>query len=72
MGYDGLYFGRNDYQDYAIRMKNRTLEMMWKGSDDLGSVADIFTGKFYDSYGPPGGFCFDSGCADEPIMVQKI
>jgi lysosomal alpha-mannosidase len=23
---------------------------------------------FYDGYGPPGGFCFDRYCGDEPIM----
>ena len=23
----------------------------------------------YNGYGPPGGFCFDIGCNDQPIMV---
>ncbi|VBB25890.1 unnamed protein product [Acanthocheilonema viteae] len=32
---------------------------------------NILTGAFYwDSYGPPPGFCFDRECLDEPIMDQ--
>ncbi|VDK73324.1 unnamed protein product [Litomosoides sigmodontis] len=33
---------------------------------------NILTGAFYwDSYGPPPGFCFDRECLDEPIMDQN-
>ena len=35
-GFDGLFFGRLDYQDKAKREKTRTMELMWRGSDDLG------------------------------------
>ena len=35
-GFDGLFFGRLDYQDKAKREKTKTMELMWRGSDDLG------------------------------------
>ena len=31
--------------------------------------ADLFTGVLYNGYGPPGGFCWDQFCNDDPIMV---
>lgn len=67
LGFDSLFFGRIDYQDHAIRSKEKRLEFIWRGSSSL-SNADIFTGVFSDgNYGPPQGFCFDSVCNDEPI-----
>jgi hypothetical protein len=36
MGFDGLFFARVDYQDYEQRNKTKTMEMVWKGSDNLG------------------------------------
>jgi lysosomal alpha-mannosidase len=36
MGFDGLFFGRVDYQDYAQRNATKTMEMIWKASADLG------------------------------------
>jgi len=36
MGFDGLFFGRADYQDYAQRNVTKTMEMIWKGSANLG------------------------------------
>ncbi|CAF0829955.1 unnamed protein product, partial [Didymodactylos carnosus] len=35
MGFDGLFFGRADYQDYEQRNKTKTMEMVWKASDNL-------------------------------------
>lgn len=32
--------------------------------------ADLFTGVLYNGYGPPGGFCWDQFCNDDPIMVR--
>ncbi|OTF77929.1 lysosomal alpha-mannosidase precursor-like protein [Euroglyphus maynei] len=52
MGYDALFFARQDYQDREHRMANRTLEHVWQGSDDLGIVGDIFTGMMFSGYGP--------------------
>ena len=36
MGYDGLFFGRLDYQDKDTRLKNKTMEMVWMASENLG------------------------------------
>ena len=44
MGFDGLFFGRADYQDISSRQANRTMEMMWETSRSLGAAADLFTG----------------------------
>ncbi|XP_063371793.1 lysosomal alpha-mannosidase-like [Cydia amplana] len=68
MGYDGLFLGRIDYQDKAHRLRERTMEVLWRGSDDLGKSSDIFTGVLYNTYSPPPGFCFDVLCDDEPII----
>ncbi|XP_063391810.1 lysosomal alpha-mannosidase-like [Cydia fagiglandana] len=68
MGYDGLFLGRIDYQDKDQRLSERTMEVLWRGSDDLGKSSDIFTGVLYNTYSPPPGFCFDVLCDDEPII----
>ena len=36
-----------------------------------GEQSWLFTGILPDGYGPPGSFCFDYSCGDEPIMVSK-
>jgi hypothetical protein len=36
MGFDGLFFGRADYVDIRTRNITKTLEMIWKGSTNLG------------------------------------
>uniref|UniRef100_A0A1I8J3I0 Alpha-mannosidase n=1 Tax=Macrostomum lignano TaxID=282301 RepID=A0A1I8J3I0_9PLAT len=67
MGFDGLYYGRIDYQDQALRRKTRRMEMVWQASQDIGSPrADLFSGKLYDGYCQPGGFGFEYG--DEPVQ----
>ncbi|KAK3085464.1 hypothetical protein FSP39_003781 [Pinctada imbricata] len=69
MGFDGLFFGRLDYQDKAKRMNTKTMEMIWQGSPkNLGSQSDLFTGVLFNGYNPPKGFCFDVTCRDDPIM----
>jgi len=65
MGFDGLFFGRLDYADKEKRMKERAMEMIWKGDpDEKGSSSDLFTGALFHAYSPPPGFCFDSLCKD--------
>ena len=71
MGFDGFFFARIDYDDKISRLKNKQMEMIWRGSESLGQQTEIFTGVLYSGYGPPGGFCFDQFCADQPIMVTK-
>ncbi len=36
MGFDGVFFGRIDYQDRVPRVLEKNLEMIWKGSANLG------------------------------------
>jgi hypothetical protein len=36
MGFDGLFFGRADYEDFMTRKKSKTMEMVWKASANLG------------------------------------
>jgi lysosomal alpha-mannosidase len=66
MGYEGLFFAREHYKEHEIRKQNKTLEMNWLCSNDLNSI--LFTGVFYNHYGPPPGFCWDIFCGDEPIQ----
>ena len=67
MGFDGL-----DWRDKTQREHNKTLEMVWEASQDLGEQSDLFTGVLYDQYGPPPGFCWDLLCNDEPIMDSVL
>ncbi|XP_076297759.1 lysosomal alpha-mannosidase II [Lasioglossum baleicum] len=71
LGFDGLFLGRIDYQDKQQRLRNKTMEFIWKGSPSLGSKADLFTVAMYNTYSPPPGFCFDVLCRDEPINDDK-
>ncbi|ESO84761.1 hypothetical protein LOTGIDRAFT_207233 [Lottia gigantea] len=72
MGFDGLFFGRLDYQDKDNRLNKKTMEMIWKGSPkNLGSRSELFTGALYSGYGPPSGFCWDTICGDSPIMLSS-
>lgn len=68
MYFDGLFFGRLDYQDKDEREKTKTMEHVWKPSSSLGGSVDLFTGALPNSYSPPSGFCFDVLCSDPPIM----
>ncbi|KAK2817431.1 hypothetical protein Q5P01_025622 [Channa striata] len=68
MGYDGLFFGRLDYQDRSQRMKEKEQELLWRASDSLTPpMADLFTGILPNGYNPPEGFCWDQLCDDPPI-----
>jgi len=71
MGFDGLFFGRADFQDIAKRRAEKTMEMIWKASANLDRQSWLFTGILPNGYGPPGGFCFDFACSDPPIMVEN-
>ena len=37
MGFDGLFFGRLDYADKEKRMKERRMEMVWRGDSQVTS-----------------------------------
>jgi lysosomal alpha-mannosidase len=42
MGFDGLLFGRLDYQDKLTRLQTKTAEMVWQGSANLGKAFAFF------------------------------
>ncbi|EDV98984.1 lysosomal alpha-mannosidase isoform X2 [Drosophila grimshawi] len=71
MGFDGMFFGRLDYQDKDERLMMQKAEMIWHGSANLGDKSDLFTGALYNNYQAPAGFCFDILCADQPIIDGK-
>ena len=71
-GFDGLFFGRIDYQDLAARHKSKRNEFVWRGSPSLGDDAQVFsslTGEYGGNYGPPGGFNWNGN--DEPIETNE-
>lgn len=35
-----------------------------------GRSSDLFSGVLYHGYNPPPGFCWDTLCTDDPIMVR--
>ena len=43
-GFDGLFFGRIDYQDLALRTKAQAAEFIWRASPSLGPDAQVFAG----------------------------
>ncbi|KAH8402521.1 hypothetical protein KR222_002400, partial [Zaprionus bogoriensis] len=71
MGFDGMFFGRLDYQDKDERLMTQKAEMIWHGSANLGDKADLFSGALYNNYQAPDGFCFDILCNDQPIIDGK-
>ena len=68
VGFEALFFGRIDYQDYDARAKTKRLEWIWEASASLGEDASLFAGMFWNGYGPPGGFDFDIGSNDPPVQ----
>ncbi|CAL1684554.1 unnamed protein product [Lasius platythorax] len=68
MGFDGMLFGRIDYQDKIKRLSEQSMEFIWESSPSLGKRANLFTTAMYNTYSPPPGFCFDVLCADDPMI----
>ncbi|UXI16369.1 Mite allergen Der p7 [Sarcoptes scabiei] len=69
MGYDAIYFAREDYQDRYKRQSSRELEHVWISSADLGNHSNIFAGMMQMGYGPPRYLDWDLiGGLDEPII----
>ncbi len=42
MGFDGMFFGKFDYQDHAHRIETKTMELVWKASANLGKYTYIY------------------------------
>ncbi|KAL1517915.1 hypothetical protein ABEB36_001615 [Hypothenemus hampei] len=68
LGFDGVILGRIDYEDKETRVKNKSMEMVWRGSNSLGRKSDIFTSVLFNHYDAPAGFCFDVLCSDEALV----
>ena len=66
MGFDGFFFARLDYDDKNKRLKEKTMEMLWKPRPNQ----TLFTGALFGPlYGPPEGFCYEASyCSDPPIV----
>ncbi|KAJ6403836.1 hypothetical protein OIU84_012101 [Salix udensis] len=67
-----LFFARIDYQDRAKRLKEKNLEVVWRGSKSLGSTSQIFTGIFPRHYDPPDGFTFEINDVSPPIQDDVL
>ena len=46
-GMDYLFWGRMDYQDFAMRKPTQKLEWIWEGSETMGDTAQIFAGQLF-------------------------
>ncbi|MCO5552789.1 hypothetical protein L7F22_006306 [Adiantum nelumboides] len=68
VGFDAVFFARADYQDVLQRRKDRTMEVIWRGSKSLGSSAQIFAGILANHYEPPDGFSFDIQSSSPPVQ----
>uniref|UniRef100_A0A8C9K0Y5 Lysosomal alpha-mannosidase n=1 Tax=Panthera tigris altaica TaxID=74533 RepID=A0A8C9K0Y5_PANTA len=72
MGFDGFFFGRLDYQDKRVREEKLEMEQVWRASASLKPpVADLFTSVLPNIYNPPEKLCWDTLCADKPIVEDR-
>ncbi|XP_063391809.1 lysosomal alpha-mannosidase-like [Cydia fagiglandana] len=72
MGYDALFINPISYDEEVARMRRRSLEFLWRGSDDLGPSTDMFTHNLFDGYWAPPGFCFSKLCTDPLLVTSNI
>ncbi len=67
-GFESLFWGRTDYQDFNIRKNLSRLEWIWQGSQSLGASAGIFAGEIYGGGG--GGYGTWIGFDNSDNQVQ--
>uniref|UniRef100_A0A2H1W4M7 SFRICE_031420 n=1 Tax=Spodoptera frugiperda TaxID=7108 RepID=A0A2H1W4M7_SPOFR len=70
MGFDAHFISPISYDDELARMRSKSLEFVWRGSDDLGPSTDIYTHKLFDGFWAPPGFCFGQFCHD-PLIITS-
>lgn len=70
-GFDGVFFQRMDYREKRQRLKEKTMEVLWK-VDPTNNKSSLFTHMLYQSYCSPPGFCFDAKCDDPPMIVDPL
>lgn len=64
-GFDGMFFGRIDWQDFMARRASSDLEVIWKSSKS-NPASEVFAECFNYGYYPAPNICWD--CGNEPIM----
>lgn len=69
-GYDAYFLWRLDYEDLALRIRDREMEFVWRTSDVASDAArDIFAGVLYPPGNwPPSTFLWEPGYDDPPMM----
>ncbi|KAJ4981597.1 hypothetical protein NE237_032434 [Protea cynaroides] len=73
LGFDSLHFARIDYQDQEKRKKDKSFEVIWRGSKTFGSSSQIFTNAFHNTiYGPPNGFHFEVNDDSSPVQDNPL
>jgi hypothetical protein len=72
MGMDAWFFARIDFQDREKRLKEKSMEWVWKPfSESLGDRVSIFTHTMQDHYHFPKGFNYDDRFKDEPTVSDE-
>ena len=73
MGFDAWIFSRLDFQDRDQRLKDKSMEFIWRPFfDHLGKSAEIFTSIMYNHYYWPNGFNYDQrDSQDEPVITDE-
>lgn len=73
MGFDSWFFARIDYEDRAKRMKEKSMQWVWKPFDEsLGDNVSIFTSTMPDHYHAPAEFRYDeNNFGTDPVVTNK-
>ncbi len=67
-GFESLFWGRTDYQDFNARKNKSRTEWIWEGSQSLGKSATLFAGELYGGGG--GGYGTWIGYDGDANQVQ--
>ncbi|CAG2123534.1 unnamed protein product, partial [Medioppia subpectinata] len=73
MGFNALFQGRIDYQDKEKRMKEKSMEMIWKTDDNLRYNNYMFTGITPTGYYPADGVCLNCYYKNNaPLLIKQV
>ncbi|XP_076907338.1 alpha-mannosidase-like isoform X2 [Bidens hawaiensis] len=72
LGFESIHFARIDYQDRAKRKDDKSLEVVWRGSNTFGSSSQIFANAFPRHYSAPDGFNFEVSGDFEPVQDNPL
>ncbi|XXQ32610.1 Alpha-mannosidase [Plasmodiophora brassicae] len=68
IGFTTFVLGRVDDQDRSWRKTAKELEFIWRPSKSLGPGNQILGAITPEGYYPPGDFCIDETCNDDPLQ----